>query len=516
MEEEKIDKKKSWFNNAIIFFVFAIIIVFVLSILGSLLNWEGTYLVNNAINGNLESKLVSVESLFSREGIRYIVGNVVSNFINFKPLAMFLFIMIGIGFAEKTGLFSYLFQSWTKKINKFWLTFIVVLLSILSNLIGEVAFTLIIPISAILFLANNRNPIVAIFASFIGITTGTGINFITSQISYDAINNILIGAKIIDPTYVFNINSGLFFGIAGSIALAFLITFITEKFTSKRLSKYKIEEVLEDDDIPKKKKKKAMLLCMLVSIALSSFFIYMLIPTGAPLSGLLLDYQEKDTLSRIFSSNSYVAEGLSFIILSMLLLCGWIYGSITGNLKNQKSIPNYLFSSLNNLSGVLILLFFASQLIALFQKSNIGTVFTIWIANFIESLNVSSLPLILIFFLLMVIVNIIEPSSITKLAILGPIVTPKFMKSNVSPEFMNVVYKLSETASDIITPLFPYFIVFLGVILIYTKKNETIKIKEIYKLLFPYFALITIFWLIFILCWFIINVPIGVGVYPSL
>ncbi|MDD3995894.1 MAG: AbgT family transporter, partial [Bacilli bacterium] len=138
MEEEKIDKKKSWFNNAIIFFVFAIIIVFVLSILGSLLNWEGTYLVNNAITGNLESKLVSVESLFSREGIRYIVGNVVSNFINFKPLAMFLFIMIGIGFAEKTGLFSYLFQSWTKKINKFWLTFIVVLLSILSNLIGEV------------------------------------------------------------------------------------------------------------------------------------------------------------------------------------------------------------------------------------------------------------------------------------------------------------------------------------------------------------------------------------------
>jgi aminobenzoyl-glutamate transport protein len=90
------------------------------------------------------------------------------------------------------------------------------------------------------------------------------------------------------------------------------------------------------------------------------------------------------------------------------------------------------------------------------------------------------------------------------------------MKSNVSPEFMNVVYKLSETVSDIITPLFPYFIVFLGVILIYTKKNETIKIKEIYKLLFPYFALITIFWLIFILCWFIINVPIGVGVYPSL
>lgn len=516
MEEEKNDKKKAWFNNAIIFFVFAIIVVFILSIIGSLFNWEGTYLVKNAISGNLESKLISVESLFSREGIRYIVGNVVSNFISFKPLAMFLFILIGIGFAEKTGLFSYMFQSWTSKINKFWLTFIVVLISILSNLIGEVAFTLIIPISAILFLANNRNPIVAIFASFIGITTGTGINFIVSQISYDAINNILIGAKIIDPTYGFNINSGLFFGIIGSISLAFLITYITEKFTSKRLSKYKIEEVLDEDIIPKNKKKKAMFLCMIISVVLSIFFVYMLVPTGAPLSGLLLDYQEKDTLSRIFSPNSYVAEGLSFIILSMLLICGWIYGSITGTLKNNKNIPNYLFSSLNNLSGVLILLFFASQLIALFQKSNIGTVFTIWIADLIAGLNVSSLPLILIFFLLILVVNIIEPSSITKVAILGPIVTQKFMKSNVSPEFMNVVYKLGETTSDIITPLFPYFIVFLGVILIYSKKNEKIKIRDIYKLLLPYFLVITIFWLIFILCWFIINIPIGIDVYPSL
>ena len=37
----------------------------------------------------------------------------------------------------------------------------------------------------------------------------------------------------------------------------------------------------------------------------------MLIPTGAPLSGLLLDYDVKDKVARIFSPNSYVAEGLS-------------------------------------------------------------------------------------------------------------------------------------------------------------------------------------------------------------
>lgn len=514
--EEVQNKNKRWFNSAIFFFIILIVFTFIISIIGSALNWEGTYLVKNSITGTLDSKLISVESLFSREGIRYMIGNVVSNFINFKPLAIFLFTMIGIGFAEKTGLFSAIFDSWQKRINKFWLTFIVVLISILSNIIGEVAFTVIIPISAILFLIKNRNPMVAILASFVGITAGSGINFITSQTNFDTLNNLLLGAKLIDPTYKMNLSGNIIFEIVGTIGLAFLITYITEKFTTKKLSKYKVDEVLSEEEIPKKKKRRALLYCFLVSLLLVSFFIYMLIPTGAPLSGLLLDYEVKDSMARIFSPNSYVAEGLSFVILSMLLICGWIYGNVVGTLKSSKGLPNYLYNSLNNIGGVLILLFLASQLIALFQKSNIGSVFTIWISNFIESLNLSAIPLMFIFFILILLVNILEPSALTKVSILGPIVTPEFMKANVTPEFLQIIYKLAGSTSDIITPIFPHFVVFLGMILIYGKKNDELKIKEVYMSLIPYFVGITLFWMIFILCWYIINIPIGPGIYPTL
>ena len=516
MEEVQSNKNKKWFNSTIFFFIGLILLTFLFSIIGSALNWEGTYFVKNTVTGNLDSKLISVESLFSREGIRYMIGSVVSNFINFKPLAMFLFTMIGIGFAEKTGLFTAIFDSWQKRLSKFWLTFIIVLISILSNIIGEIAFTLIIPISAIIFLMNNRNPMVAIIASFVGITAGSGINFITSQVDFDTLNNILLGAKIIDPTYKMNMSGNLFFEIVGTIGLAFLITYITEKFTVKRLSKYKIDEVLVEEEVSKKKKRRALLYCSIVSIFLVSFFIYMLIPTGAPLSGLLLDYDVKDKVARIFSPNSYVSEGLSFIILAMLLICGWIYGTVTGTLKSHKSLPNYLYNSLNNIGGVLILLFLASQLIALFQKSNIGTVFTIWISKLIESMNFSAIPLLFIFFILVLLVNILEPSALVKVSVLGPIVTSEFMKANVTPEFLQIVYKLAGSTSDIITPLFPQFIVFLGMILIYGKKNDELKIKEVYKELIPYFIGITLFWMIYILCWYIINIPMGPGIYPTL
>ena len=102
-------EKKSWLNNAVLFIISLIIAVFLLSIIGSIFNWQGEYSKLNLVTGNIESTLVTVESLFSREGIRYIIGNVLSIFMSFTPLIMFLFSMIGIGFAEKTGLFKAVF-----------------------------------------------------------------------------------------------------------------------------------------------------------------------------------------------------------------------------------------------------------------------------------------------------------------------------------------------------------------------------------------------------------------------
>ena len=107
--------KRSWLNNTILFLMTLIICVIVLSVVGSLLNWQGTYSRLNVITGELESTLVSVESLFSREGARYLIGNVLSTFMSFTPLVMFLFSMLGIGFAEKTGLFKAIFTSKKKK-----------------------------------------------------------------------------------------------------------------------------------------------------------------------------------------------------------------------------------------------------------------------------------------------------------------------------------------------------------------------------------------------------------------
>ena len=509
-------EKKGWLNNAIIFFMFLIALVVIFSVIGSLLNWQGTYSKLNVVTGKAESYLVSVESLFSREGARYVVGNVLSTFMSFTPLVMFLFTMIGIGFAEKTGLFNAIFaSSKRKKVRKYWLSFIIAFVSIISTIIGDIGFVLVIPLAAIIFLANNRNPIIGIITSFVGMTAGYGINLIVSQIDFNLYKITNLSAKIIDESYKVGINGNLVFGIVCTILLSLLIAFITEKYTVKKAKKYKIDDFIDEEPLTKEGKK-GLRYAIIFAILSLLFFVYMLIPFGTPLSGLLLDYSETTFYGRVFSSNSYVIQGLAFMICTTLIICGWIYGRIAKTLKTKNDFSNYLYSSLNNIGSILILFFFASQLIALFKKSNLGTVFTINVIEILKNINFSGITLIVVYFVLVAIANIFQTSSSTKWAILAPSLIPLFMKLNISPEFTQAIFRTGDSITNTISPFFPYFVVLIGMLQIYNKQEETIGIKYTYKLLLPYTIGLFIFWLLIIVCWYIINLPIGIGVYPTL
>lgn len=512
METKK--EKRSWLNNAVMFFMILIILVFILSIIGSVFNWQGTYSKLNVVTGNVENQLVSVESLFSREGARYIIGNVLTTFMSFTPLVMFLFTMIGVGFAEKTGLFKAIFKS-KKKVKKFWLSFIVALVSIVSTVIGDIGFVFIIPLSAIVFLINNRNPIIGIIASFSAMTAGYGINMIITQMDYNLYSITNLSAKLIDKSYNVGINGNIIFTAVCTILLSLLIAFITEKYTVKKAKKYKIDEMIEDDELSSDAKR-GLKYSILVALLSLLFFIYMLIPFGTPLAGLLLDYSETTFYGRVFSGNSYVIQGLAFMLCVTLILCGWIYGRTAHTLKTKNDFSTYLYDSLNNIGSILVFFFFASQLIALFKKTNIGVVFTIKIIDILEKVEFTGFLLMIAFFILVAFVNIFQTSAVLKWSVLAPSIVPLFMRQNISPEFAQAIFRVADSTTNIISPFFPYFIVLIGMLQIYNKNEEAIGIKYTYKLLLPYALGIFIFFILLLICTYIINLPIGVGVYPVL
>ena len=85
------------------------------------------------------------------------------------------------------------------------------------------------------------------------------------------------------------------------------------------------------------------------------------------------------------------------------------------------------------LGGLLFLFLVISQFLAHFNYSNLATIAAVRLSDIIESANLGSLPLLIVFVVITAVVNLIIPAAIAKWAILAPIFVPLFMKLNVAP-----------------------------------------------------------------------------------
>ena len=100
---------------------------------------------------------------------------------------------------------------------------------------------------------------------------------------------------------------------------------------------------------------------------------------------------------------------------------------------------------------------------------------------------------------------------------MSPVIVPQFMRSSFSPEFAQAVYRAADSAIKGISPFFTYFAILIGFLQIYNKKkNDVITITDAMGLMTPYTIAFTITWLLIILGFYIIGLPIGIGVRPML
>ena len=140
----------------------------------------------------------------------------------------------------------------------------------------------------------------------------------------------------------------------------------------------------------------------------------------------------------------------------------------------------------------------------------------IWLVNILKTSNISGLPLIIIFFIIAMIGNIFLPSQTLKWSIMAPSIVPVFMQANLTPEFAQMVYRTAISVSNLATPLLAYYVIYLGYLQIYNRKDETITIGESFKYIRPYFLIFAASSLLLIIIWYIIGAPIGPGVLPTL
>ncbi len=451
---------------------------------------------------------VETFNLMSRQGLHMIITNMVVNFTSFAPLGTVLVALLGIGIAESSGLMSTALRLLVISAPKKLLTFAIVFAGILSNTASEVGYVVLVPLGGMIFLAVGRHPIAGIAAAFAGVSGGYSANLLLGTIDPLLAGLSEEAARIIDPLYSVNPAANYYFMFVSTFFIAIIGTWVTEKVIVPRLGKYdgdaKPEEIKQIDAHEKRGLK--FTLWALVAIVL--LIIWGVAPAESgfwkhiPLSGFFRDIETGSLLRSPFM------RGIVALIFLIAGILGIVYGIGARTLKSNYDVINGMGRSMSTLGTYIVLVFFAAQFVAYFNWTNLGLIFAIQGANAIGALGMGRIPLMVALVLVAAVINLVIGSASAKWAIMAPVFIPMFMLLGYSPEFTQLAYRVGDSVTNVIAPMMSYFAMIVAFIERYDKKAG---IGTIIATMLPYTVVFLITWLIMLVIWISLGVPIGPG-----
>ena len=210
----------------------------------------------------------------------------------------------------------------------------------------------------------------------------------------------------------------------------------------------------------------------------------------------------------LLSNSSTLMKGIVPIITAVFLVPGFVYGKVTKSIKNDKDLVSMMGSSMSDMGMYIVLAFAAGQFLYLFNASNFGTILSIKGAEWLQNAGMTGKGLIVAFVLFAAFINIFVGSASAKWAIMGPIFVPMFLLLGYDPALTQVAYRIGDSITNPLSPLFPYF----PAILAFAKKyDKNIGMGTIIANMLPYSIVFAIAWIILLLAFMIFNIPLGPG-----
>ncbi|MEI3530564.1 MAG: AbgT family transporter [Bacilli bacterium] len=494
--------KKSLIFSSLIISMTLVIVTALLAIIG----FEGQK--TSIVSGGLETSLITIKNIFSLKGIQYFFNNLINNFSNFEPLLVMLISLVGIGVAEISGLFKAFFSKFRNiKFNK--IIVFTLFFSIISGIFGEYSFAIVLPLVAVFYKNIGKNPVIGLIVAFFGLTIGQGACLIFSYDNYLLGNLTQTAARVeVDKNYTYNMISTLYISLGSMIVIIFAGFVIINKMLLPKFTKsYNIIEE-NDEIIESRQAKKYSLIAFGIIVLLIA---YAIIP-GLPWSGWLLNTSEEQYIAQLFGYDSPFRNAFVFIIALIFIVCGYIYGKASKNIKDNKVYTDSLSNVFDGLGLMFILSFIFSQLIAIMKWTGIGEVIAANLMDVLARLQLSGIPLIILFILFTIIISLFIPSVLDKWILISPLIVPLFMRANIAPEFTQFIYGVSSGIGRALTPLFGYFIILIALLRKYNNRNGQFDaFSKFYKTILPVVITFILLWMLIIISWYISGLPIGIG-----
>jgi aminobenzoyl-glutamate transport protein len=196
-------------------------------------------------------------------------------------------------------------------------------------------------------------------------------------------------------------------------------------------------------------------------------------------------------------------------------LMGIAYGITMGKYKSDADVMNGMSEAMKTLGMYYVLVFFAAQFVAYFKWSNLGIIFAVKGANLVMASGLGLIPLMILFIILSGLINLAMGSASAKWAIMAPVFIPMFMLLGYSPELSQMVYRIGDSVTNIISPMMSFFALIIAFIQKYEKNAG---IGTVIATMIPYTFGFFIVWTILLVIWLLLGLPLGpgAGIYYAL
>lgn len=181
---------------------------------------------------------VLAKAIFSRDGIVWLLENLLKNFQGFSALGLVLAMQMAIGFAEGVGLLTAAMRKAILGVPLWALTATVLFLGINGSIASEAAIIVVPALAAAAFQAVGMHPIAGLLAGYAATNAGFTACLIVSGTDVLLCGVTELAAQLVDPSITVNATANWYFMIVSVFMLTAVGVVVNKYFIVPRLGKY--------------------------------------------------------------------------------------------------------------------------------------------------------------------------------------------------------------------------------------------------------------------------------------
>lgn len=440
---------------------------------------------------------IRVQSLLSPEGVRWMLRHVITNFTGFAPLGLVIVAMFGIGVAQHSGFIDACIRRGVRRQRDPWRIILLVIISgLLSNVVGDAGYIILLPIAATLFQSVGLHPIGGIITAYVSVSCGYSANMFLSTL------DPMIAAATQEAADMANIAPGqtgplcnYYFLFASTFLLAYIIYYITRKFLLPHLGEYEGDISFNGYKQLSRKERRAMLSAVIVGL----FYVSIILWATFSSWGIL-----RSVNGGLIRSPFIV--GILFLLSFGIGLMGMVYGFASGRYRTDGDVIEGLTQPMKLLGVYFVIAFFASQMFACFEYSRLDKCIAIMGADLLTSVRLGSLWTLIMFIFFTALINLIMVSATAKWTFMSFIFVPVLAGMGISPDMTQCAFRIGDSATNAITP----FLFYMPLVLTYMQQyDKQSTYGSLLRYTWRYSLVILLAWTALFVLWYISGLPLG-------